>query len=53
MKYFNTAAYIVLAASTAGAIRLPLPPRPVCALPCPTIAICIVDPKPRCAIPNG
>ncbi|KAI7787597.1 hypothetical protein LA080_014966 [Diaporthe eres] len=53
MKTLNTAAYITLAASVASAVRLPLPPRPICVLPCPSDAICISDPKPRCAVPNG
>lgn len=53
MKLLNTATYIALAASTAGAARLPPFPRPICDLPCPSNAMCISDPKPRCAVPNG
>lgn len=55
MKLF-TAVYITLTASLAGAvyIPIPIPPKAVgsCVLPCPSAAICIADPTPRCVVPN-
>lgn len=52
MKLY-TAAYIALAAPPAAAVYIPIPSKPLCALPCPSAAICIADPNPRCVVPNG